>query len=130
MMRRRFLVVAGSGLIIPLVPIRPTHATPAQVAALIAQLVGDAEIQEARVNLDLPVMVENGNSVGMTVSVDAPVGDRSQHRRVRRGQSAAARSARAVRSLRGCATVRYAHPARHVADGDRGGEAGGRQLLA
>ena len=25
--------------------------------------------------LDLPVMVENGNSVGMTVSVDAPVGD-------------------------------------------------------
>lgn len=75
MMRRRFLVLAGSGLIAPLVPIRPTHATPAQVAALIAQLVGDAEIQEARVKLDLPVMVENGNSVGMTVSVDAPVGD-------------------------------------------------------
>ena len=73
MMRRRFLVLAGSGLIVPLMPIRPTHATPAQVATLIAQLVGDAEIQEARVKLDLPVMVENGNAVAMTVSVDAPV---------------------------------------------------------
>ena len=75
MMRRRFLVLAGSGLIVPLAPIRPTHATPAQVAALIAELAGDAEIHDARVKLDLPVMVENGNSVGMTVSVDAPMGD-------------------------------------------------------
>ena len=37
-MRRRFLVLAGSGLIVPLVSIRPTHATPAQVAALIAAI--------------------------------------------------------------------------------------------
>jgi sulfur-oxidizing protein SoxY len=75
MMRRRFLVLAGSGLILPLAPIRPAHATPAEVAALIAELVGDATLHDARVKLDLPVMVENGNSVGMTVSVDAPVGD-------------------------------------------------------
>ena len=75
MMRRRFLVLAGSGLTVPLEPIRPAHATPVQlVAALIAQLVGDAEIHDARVKLDLPVMVENGNSVSMTVSVDTPVG--------------------------------------------------------
>ena len=46
-----------------------------RVAALIAELVGDATIRDERVKLDLPVMVENGNSVGMTVSVDAPVGD-------------------------------------------------------
>ena len=32
-------------------------------------------LRDERVKLDLPVMVENGNSVGMTVSVDAPVGD-------------------------------------------------------
>ena len=43
--------------------------------------------------LDLPVMVENGNSVGMTVTCRCAGRRRSQHRRVRRGQSAAARSA-------------------------------------
>jgi sulfur-oxidizing protein SoxY len=73
MMRRRFLVMAGaSGLIMPL-PSGPARATPAQVAALIAELTGDATLRQGRVILDLPVMVENGNSVGMTVSVDAPV---------------------------------------------------------
>jgi sulfur-oxidizing protein SoxY len=74
MWRRRFLVMAGAGLVVPLAPIRPVRATPAEVAALIAQLVGEAELRDGRVKLDLPVMVENGNSVGMTVSVDAPVG--------------------------------------------------------
>jgi sulfur-oxidizing protein SoxY len=73
MQRRRFLVLAGTGLVVPLAPIRPVRATPAEVAALIRELVGEAELRDGRVKLDLPVMVENGNSVGMTVSVDAPV---------------------------------------------------------
>jgi sulfur-oxidizing protein SoxY len=70
--RRRFLVLTGaSGLLLPL-GMGPARATPAQVAALIAELVGDAELRDGRVKLDMPVMVENGNAVGMTVSVDAP----------------------------------------------------------
>ncbi len=73
--RRRFLVLGGAGLILPLAPIRTARATPAEVATLIAELVGDGDLHDARVKLDLPVMVENGNSVAMTVSVDAPVGD-------------------------------------------------------
>ena len=73
MQRRRFLVLSGTGLIVPLAPIVPSHATPVEVAALIAELVGGAELRDERVKLDLPVMVENGNSVGMTVSVDATV---------------------------------------------------------
>ena len=73
MNRRRFLVLTGaSGLLLPLPP-GPTRATPAQVAALIAELVGDAQLHDGRVKLDMPVMVENGNAVAMTVSVDAPV---------------------------------------------------------
>ena len=74
-MRRRVRVLGGAGVIVPLVPAAPARATPAEVAARIGELVGDAELHDARVKLDLPVMVENGNSVGMTVSVDAPVGE-------------------------------------------------------
>jgi sulfur-oxidizing protein SoxY len=70
-MRRRFLLAGASGLLLPLPP-GPARATPAQVARLIAELVGDAELRYGRVKLDLPVMVENGNAVAMTVSVDAP----------------------------------------------------------
>jgi sulfur-oxidizing protein SoxY len=73
MQRRRFLILAGTGLVVPLAPVTPVRATPADVAALITQLVGDAELRDGLVKLDLPVMVENGNSVGMSVSVDAPV---------------------------------------------------------
>ena len=72
MMRRRFMVLAGSGLVVPLLP-GPARATPPEVAALIAELVGDTALRDGKVKLDLPVLVENGNSVGMTVSVDAPV---------------------------------------------------------
>jgi len=70
--RRRFLLAGASGLLLPLPP-GPARATPAQVAQLIAELLGDAELHDGRVKLDLPVMVENGNAVAMTVSVDAPV---------------------------------------------------------
>jgi sulfur-oxidizing protein SoxY len=71
-LRRRFLVAAGSGIILPLAPCGPAHATASEVAALIRDLVGDAVLRDGRVTLDLPVMVENGNAVSMTVSVDAP----------------------------------------------------------
>jgi sulfur-oxidizing protein SoxY len=74
MMRRRFLLLSGSGLIVPLLP-APASATPAKVAALIADLVGEGDMHDGRVKLDIPVMVENGNSVGMTVTMDAPVVD-------------------------------------------------------
>ena len=67
--RRRFLVLGGVGLILPLAPIRSARATPAEVARLIAELVGDGDLYDAQVKLVLPVMV------AMTVSVDAPVGD-------------------------------------------------------
>jgi sulfur-oxidizing protein SoxY len=70
--RRRFMVLAGSGLIVPLAPVGTARATPSQVSGLIHDLAGGAEVRGGRVKLDLPVMVENGNTVSMTVSVDAP----------------------------------------------------------
>ena len=69
-MKRRFLLAGSAAILLQ----RPAVATPVQVALLIRQLVGDAKLSEGRVKLDLPVMVENGNAVGITVSVDAPPG--------------------------------------------------------
>jgi sulfur-oxidizing protein SoxY len=71
MNRRRFLVLAGSAAAIPL-GAGPARATPEEVAAKIREIVGEAELKKGRVKLDIPVLVENGNAVGMTVGVDAP----------------------------------------------------------
>jgi len=54
-------------------------ALPKQAVALgqmetaIRSVIGEAEIRKGRVMLDLPPLVENGNTVPMTVSVDSPM---------------------------------------------------------
>jgi sulfur-oxidizing protein SoxY len=68
--RRTFL--AGSALL-SVVPLAPARATPEAMAQAIRQLVGDRPVREGRVTLDLPPLVENGNAVPLTVSVDSPM---------------------------------------------------------
>ena len=46
---------------------------PGQMATAVRKLVGEATIRKGRVLLDLPPLVENGNVVPMTVSVDSPM---------------------------------------------------------
>ena len=69
--RRRFVLMAVAGTLLPALPAR---ANPLQVAGLIRAITGAAPIDTGKVTLDLPVLVENGNAVAMTVSVDAPAG--------------------------------------------------------
>ena len=74
--RRHILIAAaGSVLLAPL----PAAATEAQVADLIRDLTGEAGLKPGRVKLDIPLLVENGNAVPMTVSVDSPEPVRSLH---------------------------------------------------
>jgi sulfur-oxidizing protein SoxY len=68
--RRRFL--AGVA-IVTLLPLASARATPDAMAASIKQVVGDVAIREGRVTLDLPPLVENGNAVPLTVSVESPM---------------------------------------------------------
>jgi sulfur-oxidizing protein SoxY len=68
--RRHFLVLASAGASLAVMPDHAARATEAQVAALIKELVGDAQLRQGRVKLDIPLLVENGNAVPMTVSVD------------------------------------------------------------
>jgi sulfur-oxidizing protein SoxY len=74
--RRRFLGLAGSAAVlgaVPIVTVRPAEATPATLAAAIRNVVGEAAIHSGKVKLDVPPLVENGNTVPMTVSVSSPM---------------------------------------------------------
>jgi len=72
MKRREFLVVSGLGTAFGFAS-RAARATPAEEKEAILRLTGAAMVKQGRVTLDLPPLVENGNSVPLTVSVDSPM---------------------------------------------------------
>jgi sulfur-oxidizing protein SoxY len=43
------------------------------MAAAIREVIGEANVREGKVKVDLPPIVENGNTVSLTVSVDSPM---------------------------------------------------------
>ena len=71
--RRKFLTLAGGAAMAPIVTLRPSEATPAMLAAAIRNLVGEAPVRPGKVRIDIPPLVENGNTVPMTVSVTSPM---------------------------------------------------------
>ena len=75
--RRRFLRLAGGTAAIGALPlairVRPVEATPETMAAAIRTVVGSAVVQNGKVRLEIPPLVENGNAVPMTVSVASPM---------------------------------------------------------
>ena len=70
----RRAVFAGA-LAITVVPLAAAHATPDAMAAAIKEVTGDAAVREAKVKLDIPPLVENGNAVPLTVSVESPMSE-------------------------------------------------------
>jgi len=74
--RRQFLSIAGGVTVagtIPIVTLRPLEATPAMLGTAIRNIVGEAQIRTGKVKLDIPPLVENGNTVPITVSVASPM---------------------------------------------------------
>lgn len=69
---RRGVLAAGAGTVALLV-VRPTRATPGAMAYAIRDFTGGAEVRTGRVALDVPALVENGNSVPLKVSVESPM---------------------------------------------------------
>ena len=78
--RRRFLKLAGSAAAAGALPLavsmRPVAATPETMASTIRAVTGGATVQTGKVKLDIPPLVENGNSVPMMVSVTSPMTDK------------------------------------------------------
>lgn len=71
--RRQFLGFAGGVVAFGVVTLRPAEATPAMLASAIRNVVGAAVVKTGKVKLDIPPLVENGNTVPMTVSVTSPM---------------------------------------------------------
>ena len=74
--RRQFLGLAGGAAVlgaIPIVTVRHAEATPAMLASAIQNVTGGAVVRTGKVKLDIPPLVENGNTVPMTVSVTSPM---------------------------------------------------------
>ncbi len=74
--RRQFLGLAGSAAVlgaVPIVTLRPAEATPAMLASAIHTVTNGAAVKTGKIKLDVPPLVENGNTVPMTVSVASPM---------------------------------------------------------
>jgi sulfur-oxidizing protein SoxY len=71
--RRQFLGLAGGIVAFGVVSLRSAEATPATLASAIRNVVGAAVVKTGKVKLDIPPLVENGNTVPMTVSVTSPM---------------------------------------------------------
>jgi sulfur-oxidizing protein SoxY len=74
--RRQFLALTGSAAMLgaaPMMTPRPAEATPAMLTSAIRDVVGAAVVRTGKVKLDVPPLVENGNTVPLTVSVASPM---------------------------------------------------------
>lgn len=78
---RRQALAVGAGLASALV-VRRAEATPAEMEEAIRAFVGEAEVRPGKVKLDVPLLVENGNSVPLTVTVESPMTESDHVKRI------------------------------------------------
>jgi len=75
--RREFLKAAGgaaAGLGLgSVIAVTPAPATPVEMQEAIRKVVGGAPVTPGKVKLDLPPLIENGNAVPLTVTIDSPM---------------------------------------------------------
>src|SRR5262245_13347972 len=72
--RRELLKSAGAfagGMV--LLAVHKAEATTAAVQAAIKNVVGNADIGRGKITLDIPPLVENGNTVPLTITVESPM---------------------------------------------------------
>jgi len=77
--RREFLLLAAASLAAPAAnaQVDPNLAASRKAAfqAALRKIVGDAKVQRGRVKLQLPPLIDNGNSVPLSVAVESPMTD-------------------------------------------------------
>jgi sulfur-oxidizing protein SoxY len=75
--RRDFLAgtvrLAGGVALACAVTTQSSRATPATMQAAIKKVVGEAPLRKGKVTIDVPPLVENGNTVPVTITVHSPM---------------------------------------------------------
>jgi sulfur-oxidizing protein SoxY len=71
--RRDLLLRSGAAADALLLAVHVAEATPQSLQAAIRNVAGNADIGKGKVKLDIPPLVENGNTVPMSVSVESPM---------------------------------------------------------
>jgi sulfur-oxidizing protein SoxY len=69
---RRGLIAAGAGVALG-ITWRPAHALSDELAGALRGFTGGAPTQEGRVHFDIAPLVENGNTVPITITVQSPM---------------------------------------------------------
>lgn len=81
--RRRVLAgTAGSVLALALRPAAAAQPRTETTESAIRRFAGDNSIRPGRVSLDLPPLVENGNTVPLSISVESPMTQADHVRRI------------------------------------------------
>ena len=70
---RRLVLLGAASSGLALCATGPAAASPAAMDEAIRMLVGEATVNRGKVTLELPPIVENGNTVPLTVSVESPM---------------------------------------------------------
>jgi len=65
--RRSFLLFMSTSFL------GSAHATPAEMQAAMRKVIGSATVRPGKVKLEIPPLIDNGNTVPLTVSVDSPM---------------------------------------------------------
>ena len=74
MLRLASTVAAASAVgTAPFLVVRRAAATPASMKTAIEKIFGEAPVKPGKVMLDIPPLVENGNTIAMSVAVDSPM---------------------------------------------------------
>jgi sulfur-oxidizing protein SoxY len=75
--RRAFLggaaALAGGAALASVAKVDSLRATPATMNAAIKKVIGEAPLRKGKVTIDVPPLVENGNTVPLTISVESPM---------------------------------------------------------
>jgi sulfur-oxidizing protein SoxY len=71
--RRAVVLGTLAGSVAVTIRLEPAQATPERMRTAIRNVVGEASIRKGRVELEVPPLVENGNTVALSVAVDSPM---------------------------------------------------------
>jgi len=73
--RRRFLTATAGAALVTVLPVADAQATPEMLASAIREVVGGNVVRTGKVRLEIPPLVENGNTVPLTVNVASPMSE-------------------------------------------------------